>query len=57
MKLRILIFPFIILVLFLEGLAVGHQINTKKQTKTIVTNKVCNRTTHKCKEVQYGKRD
>jgi len=57
MKLRILIFPFIILVLFLEGLAVGHQINTKKQTKTIVTNKVCNRTTHKCKEAKYGKRD
>jgi len=34
MKLKVVIFPFVILFLFLEGLAVGHQINAKNKTKT-----------------------
>jgi len=33
MKLKVVIFPLIILVLFLEGLAVGQQVNAKNKAQ------------------------
>jgi len=53
MRLKVVIFPLILIVLFFIGVSVGSQINAKKAKTTTV----CNRTTHKCKEAQYGKRD